>query len=138
MPRKPKPDEAEIDTRGHITLPVDGTEYVLRPSFEAIVSIERQLGRSLFDLAGDSTQGRLSFEDMGVIASEMMRAYGKSNPEDPLASSYRGAKAERLSELIYEAGGPRICARITVLLMGALTGGYTASGEVKPVATTSN
>jgi hypothetical protein len=129
------PESGEIDTRGQITIPVDGQEYVLRPTFEANCAIERQTRRSLFELAGDASSGRMSLEVMGICCAEWMRAYGKANPDDPLGSSYRGAKAESLAKLIYEAGGPRICARITVVLMGALTGGYTASGERKATTT---
>jgi len=124
------------DTRGQITLPVDGTEYVLRPSYEAIMAIERITRRSLYELAGEATQGRMSCEVMAIVCAEMMRAFGKANPEDPLASSYRGAKPEALGPMIYEAGGPKVCARLAVVLIGALTGGYDSSGEAKAVTGT--
>lgn len=133
MPRKAKSDD--VNLRGEITIELEGQEYILRPSFEAIESIEEATGQTLFDLAGDATQGKLSFKVMGIIVAAMMRAYGKSHPEDPLFTTYRSSKPERLSELIYEFGGPRVTARITVLLVGALTGGYTASGEAKAVET---
>jgi hypothetical protein len=34
--------------------------------------------------------------------------------------------------LIFEAGVPKDPARLVPLLQGAMTGGYTASGEAKP------
>jgi hypothetical protein len=127
MPKK----QDEVDVRGEITVPLDGQEYVLRPSFEAVSRIERELGRGLYDLANLALVGRLSFSDMGVIIAEMMHAYGKSNPDDPLNSTYRAATAQRMSELVFEHGGPSVMARVAVVLVGALSGGYTSSGEVK-------
>ena len=129
MPKKQT--EIAVDTRGQIAVELDGTEYVLRPSYDAIMEAERETGLSLFDLAGLASNGRLSLEQMGIVTSAMMRAHGKASPDDPLKSSYIGAKAAKVSQLIYEAGGPMVMGRLTVLLVGALTGGYTASGEVK-------
>lgn len=126
-----KPDTPEVTFQGEITVPLEGIEYVLRPSYAAIMAIERQTGRSLFDLAGEATSGRMTIADMGVICAEMMHAYGREDPECEMASTYKGAKPERIASLIYETGGPRVSARIAVLLMGALTGGYTASGKIK-------
>jgi tail tube GTA-gp10-like protein len=127
------PPEPAVDFRGQVSLPLDGQDLMLRPSFEAIAAIEHQL-RPLFDLAQDATRGQLTLEEMGVIAAECMRAYGRAYPEDPLITVYRGASSEKLSRLIYEAGGPKTCARIMVLLVGALNGGYTAEGEAKAPA----
>ncbi len=122
---------ALLDTRGQIAIELEGQKYMLRPSFEAINAIELQTGRSLYDLAGEGTTGRMKAETMGLIVAELMRAHGKANPEDPLASTYNGAKAQRIAELIYEEGVPYLIPPIVAVLIGALTGGYTASGEVK-------
>jgi hypothetical protein len=127
MPRKPK---EELDTRGQITVPLDA-DYVLRPSYEAISSIERQLGLSLHVLADLATTSRLNLEQMGVIVAEMMHAFGKASPEDAMVSTYRGCTPEKVSELIFEASPAKVMARIVPLLIGALTGGYDASGELK-------
>jgi hypothetical protein len=126
-----KSESIAVDTRGQISGELDGTAYVLRPSYEAIMEAERETGLSLFDLAGLASNGRMTLEQMGVVTAAMMRAHGKANPDDPLKSSYAGAKPSKLSQLIYEVGGPRVMGRLTVLLVGALTGGYTSSGEVK-------
>ncbi|HEY1605623.1 MAG TPA: GTA-gp10 family protein [Allosphingosinicella sp.] len=135
----PKPPEAptldDLDTSGQITLPLGGEDYVMRPSWEAIQSIERQL-RPLFDLAGAANLGKLTIEEMAVIAAAMMRAHGKAAPEDANARTYNNADVGRLAELIYEAGAPRVCARLSIVLIGALTGGYTAAGERKPATET--
>lgn len=126
----PKKESEEVDTRGQITVPLDA-EYGLRPSYEAVASIERQLGLSLHVLADLATTSRLSLEQMGVIITEMMHAFGKANPDDPLVSTYRGVKPDRISELIFEASPAKVNARIVPLLIGALTGGYDSSGELK-------
>ena len=119
-----------VDTQGQITVPLDGRNYVLRPSFEAIASIERKLGRSLYELSGQALRGVLTIDDMAVVVSEMMRAYAKAHPETEEITTYRSVKVERVAEMIFEAGSPNITARIAVVLVGAVTGGYTASGEV--------
>jgi hypothetical protein len=126
-----KSEQIAVDTRGQITVELDGTDFVLRPSYEAIMEAERETGLSLFDLAGLASNGRMTFEQMGVVTAAFMRAHGKASPDDPLKSSYIGAKPAKLSQLIYEAGGPKVIGRLTVLLVGALTGGYTSSGEAK-------
>lgn len=125
-------DEAipQVDTRGRISVPLGGADYMLRPSYEAIETIEKLLGRSLHVLAGQAVQGSLGMADMGVICAEMMKAEGKANPE--AGPSYSGANPKKLAQLIMEAGTPAITARLAIILIGALTGGYTASGEPKP------
>ena len=127
--------EAAADTRGQVSVELDGQEYLLRPSFEAIAACERQL-RPLYQLATEASRGELSLDDMGVIVAEMMRAQGKADPDGPLAADYKGARAERCSQLVYEAGAPGVCARLMVVLIGALNGGYDAKGEAKAPATT--
>lgn len=129
--KKPKPDgEPVVDARGQIALPVAGQNYILRPSMEAIEAIEREL-RPTYQLATDASRGALMLSEMAIICAEFMRAYGKANPDDPLATDYKGAQAENLAPLIYEAGIPIVCARLMVILVGALNGGYTAAGEAK-------
>lgn len=123
---------AVLDTQGQIAVPLDGQDFVLRPSYEAIRNIERQLARSLFDLAMAASQGGLAIDDQAIIVNEMMRAHGKTiSDDDPLATTYRSSNTTRIADLIYEAGAPRVSARLVVLLTGALNGGYAASGEAK-------
>jgi hypothetical protein len=121
----------EVDLRGEISIPLEGREYGLRPSFDAIKRIERLTGKNHEHLAQQAIQQNLTYEDMGIICAEMMREYGKANPDDPLKSSYLGAKAEKLEKMIFEEGKPKIGVRLAVVLTAALSGGYTASGEAK-------
>lgn len=126
----------EVDVRGQITIPLDGQEYVLRPSHEAICEIERLTGKNHEHLAQDAIQQNLTYREMGIVCCEMMKAHGKANPNDPLRSSYAGAKPEKLEKLIFEAGKPKIGVRLAVVLTAALSGGYTASGEARAVEET--
>lgn len=124
------PQVVNIDDRGQLSIMLDA-EYVLRPSQEAVMEAEQQTGLALFDLAGLAANSRMTLNQMSIVVAAMMRATGKANPSSPLKASYLGANPERLASLIYEAGVPRIMGGLTVLLAGALNGGYTASGEVK-------
>jgi len=125
----------KVDSRGQISVPLAGQDYVLRPSHEAIMAIERQT-RPLYQLATAAEGGSLTLEEQAICVVEMMKAYGAANPEDALASDYKGANAKKVGALIHEAGSFRICARLYIVLSGALYGGYTASGEVKAATET--
>lgn len=122
---------ATLDVSGQITVPLDGQDYLLRPSYEAILAIERELG-PLFGLAHRATLGQLTAEEQAVCVAELMKAHGRADKE--ASADYRDPKPKRIGELIYEAGLPRICARLGVLLAGALNGGYDAAGEAKAAA----
>lgn len=130
---KPKEDP-QVDTRGEITLPLGGVEYHLRPSRTAISAIEAKL-RPLPALVAESSRGDLSLKDMGIIAVEFMRAWAEANPKGERVVGHRDANPDKVSDLIYESGAPKIFARLVAVLMGALNGGYTASGERKPTET---
>lgn len=123
---------AEVNRRGEITVPLDG-ELGLRPDFEAIEAIEAQLGscRDLFVKANDNA---LTNQEAAIIVTELLRGYGRSHPDDARIAVYRDAKVKRIGALIYETGILAICPRLGVILLGAVTGGYTASGEMKTPA----
>lgn len=130
-----KPDAiVKMDERGQLSIKLDA-DYVLRPSVEAILEAERETGLSLFELASLAANSRMRLDQMGIVVACFMRAHGKANPNDPLKTTYLGANAESLSGLIMEAGIPRIMGSLAVLLAGALSGGYTQSGEVKAAGT---
>ena len=126
-----KTEVVAVDTQGQISIPLDA-DYVLRPSFTAIRNAEQETGLTLFELASQAANACMSITNLGIVVAAMMRAYGQANPEDPLRSSYVGAKAETLAPMIFEAGVPRIMGRVAIILAQAITGGYTASGELKP------
>jgi hypothetical protein len=120
-------------TRGEVSLTLDGTDYVLRPSFDAICAFEAETGRGLVDLADAARDGALRASEVASIAAACIRAWGKSTGDQAVQS----VNTKRIGELIIEAEGGMMIAvmRLAVLLLGAATGGYTASGEVKAAAT---
>jgi hypothetical protein len=70
--------ELQVDTRGQITVPLGGADYVLRPSREALSAIESKLHRSMHGAsAGQAINGSLSVEDIAAICVEMMKAHGE-------------------------------------------------------------
>lgn len=128
----PKPDAAEtplVDTRGQITVTLAAAEYVLRPTFEAIQAAERLIA-PLTELTHLAAAQRLTIDQMATLCAEFMKAHGKTlAADDPTRADHIAAKPERLAKLIYNAGSPKVNGRLTVLLLGALSGGYDAEGE---------
>lgn len=117
--------------RGETTLLLGGKSYRLRPSYAAIVAIEDELGRSAIELLRASNAMALSYEDMGVIAAEFIRA--GADEDDAMT---RSIASDRIAELIFEEGSAAALVSLTVALASAVSGGRTASGEAKPVTTT--
>jgi hypothetical protein len=135
--RKPEPaaaDEGEANVRGEVTVELDGQQYHLRPSRLAIENIEAKTGRSLTELVALSNLERLqlTLRECAISVAEMMNAYGRSHEGCPGHSDYAGAKPDRCADLIYEAGIPKVQARLWVVFVAALTGGVDASGEARP------
>lgn len=113
----------EPDARGEVTLSLGGTDYVLRPTFEACLAIEKQIGRSLLHIAAEADAQRLTVEDMSIVAAEFIRAYGKEQN----ALSIIGVKAENIAPLIFDEGVIGVAPRLAIVLIGAITGGAKPS-----------
>jgi hypothetical protein len=113
--------------RGEHAITLAGKTYVLRPSFTAVRAIEAETGKSLITLSRLGNLGDLSLDQVGIVASHLIRA-GATDELDKMVS------AERIAELAYEEGLPHVMARLTLLLVDAATGGRTATGEAKAVA----
>lgn len=115
--------------RGEMALILEGVEYVLRPSHEAIEEVEQLTGKSLLQLAREALQAKLTTSEIAQIATEFIRAFGRATESPAIAAS----KAPRIRELIGEAEGgfQSGMSAIAAVLSLASTGGYTASGELK-------
>lgn len=113
--------------RGEHELTLEGVAYRLRPSFAAIVAIEKKTGSTLIALVNEGNRGNLTLANLGIIACELIRAGGEDE-------NTRHVGAERLGELIYEEGVPTATARITTCLVDAVTGGRTSAGEIRAIA----
>jgi hypothetical protein len=125
---KPDAEEPKVDLLGQLSVQLDA-EYQLRPSRQAISNIERATGKGLYQLTVQAGSLALSVEEMGVCVAEMMRAYAVHDPD--AGAAYKGAKPEVCADLIFENGPVDVARRLAIIFTGALTGGYTASGEVK-------
>lgn len=118
---------AANETRGEVALTLDGAEFVLRPSYEAIVEFEAATGRSLIDLAQAAGAGSLSLSDAAAIVTACVKAWGRATGNKSAA----GVNAKRVAELLIEEGLLLVMKRLEIVLFLAATGGVTASGEVK-------
>jgi hypothetical protein len=115
----------EPNDRGEVTLRLDGTDYVLRPTFEACVAVERQIGRSIIHLAAEADAQRLTVEDMSIVAAEFIRAWGKETETPSIA----GVKAENIAPLIFAEGVIGVAPRLAIALIGAITGGMKPTSK---------
>lgn len=113
--------------RGEHLLTLGGVEYLLRPTYGAQIKIETATGKSYGELVNAASTGALHIGHARVIAAELIRA----GATDDLT---RRVSVERIGELIYEEGMPFVAPRLTLVLLDALRGGRTASGEAKAVA----
>jgi hypothetical protein len=114
-------------TRGEMTITLDQTEFVMRPSYDAIQKMEAQTGSSLLQLAQAAGDGSITTGDAAIVVAECIRAAGEANGDANAA----GVNSARIGRLLMEVGMLIVAKRIELLLFLAATGGYTASGEVK-------
>jgi hypothetical protein len=87
--------------RGEVEVTLDGKTYVMRPSWEALVAIERAIApRTIIQLVAQYETRALSAEEIALIVTEGIRAYGKAE-KDKLLQMY---SVEKVGELLYESG----------------------------------
>lgn len=130
--------------RGEVDLALNGQRFVLRPSYTAIVAIEKKAALPLLQLAQLAEQGCLSQEQQAIVVTELVRAWGRSLVTDEYASAAdkaiataaRGANADAIAELLYPVGLMAVQPRLAIVLGLALTGGCLPSGEMKTAGTT--
>lgn len=132
--RKKPVGRVTVEDRGEFSLVLAGAEMGLRPSYEAIDAIEKALGRGAIDIARQAVAGRLTMGDAAQVVCECVRAWGRENDDKGAA----GSNAVRIGQLMYDSPGGFHDALKTIAAMLSLvvTGGYTASGELKPATTT--
>ena len=136
--------DAANDVRGEVDLVLEGQRFVLRPSYTAIVAMEKKTGAPLLQLAQLAEEGCLNQEQQAIVVTELVRAWGRSLVDDEyasaadraIASSARGANVDTIGELLYPVGLMSVQPRIAIVLGLALTGGCLPSGEMKTAGTT--
>lgn len=124
-PGAANPVRGEIE----VSLGDPARDYVLRPSYEAIVAIEKGTGKGLLHLFREAAEATMPLGDLAVVIAECIRAQGRAAKDRMMAS----VDADRIGALIMESpyGHSGVLARAAVLLGGAVCGDYNASGEVK-------
>ena len=117
------------ETRGEISLQLDGVDYVLRPSFEAISAFEAETGSGLLALTGQAEEATMTLDTMASIVPHCIRAHGEAVGDQMLKS----VNKSKIAALIMGSDGGMLGAiiRVRLLLVMAATGGFTASGEPK-------
>ena len=95
--------------RGEAALVVGGQTLVLRPSFEALVAAERELG-SLFALVERAAEGRLTLVETAALFWHCV----KERPD--------GLTRERIGAAVAELGLARVAPVLKVLLQQILQG----------------
>ena len=115
------------ELRGEIALRLGRKSYVLRPSHEAIVAFEAETGCGSIVLARAADDRSLSLAQAAAISAECIRAQGRAVGDTMLAA----VDDTRIGEMIAEAGLLTVLRPIARMLYLSVTGGVTASGEVK-------
>lgn len=118
--------------RGEVSIELGSParEFVLRPSFAAVQAIEARTGKGMVRLAEDCRAGNLTLADTATIVTEMIRAQGQAAGDSMLAAVH----PDRIAEMIHETAGGLAATqgKVNVVLFWAVTGGYRATGELKP------
>lgn len=72
------------ELRGEVRVTIEGVDYVLRPVFQALVSIEGRLGIGIMDLIRRGLLGRPHLRDLAAVMSETSLAAGREIPIEVL------------------------------------------------------
>lgn len=128
----------EANTRGEVTIELEGVRYVMRPSYEAIEAIEEQTGHGIVALINLASQGEMTRRQCAIVVTECIKAWGKqqraSGGDDPIANGAAGANTDKIARLIHASEGGVVGAvqRVAIVLTAAACGGVTETGEMKP------
>src|SRR5690606_36281697 len=97
--------------RGEVSIALGKKDRVLRPSYEAILLIEKATGRSLRELAALANAMTMPIEVMAIVVAELVRA---GAADDDIGAQM--GEAEGWGKLIHAAGIPSVAARLTIVL----------------------
>lgn len=130
--------------RGEVDLVLDGRSFVLRPSYTAVVAMEKKTGCALLQLTQLAEQGVLNQETQAIVVTELVRAWGREQNPDEYASAAertrvnvaKSVNVDTMGELLFSVGVMAVQPRIAIVLGLAATGGCLPSGEVKATGMT--
>lgn len=113
--------------RGEVEIVLDGKPYPMRPSYEAAIAIEQELGSliRLFRRVHESGDG-LTIREMACIVHETIKAAGKDRGDAMLT----GVNRARIAELLYAEGVVDVFQSAVARLLGnMLSGGSKKKAE---------
>ena len=102
--------------RGEVTLTLGGTDYVLRPTFDAVEKIERTTGLGLVSLVMRFARMEFSLSDIKAVLSHSIKAAGQKVPDN-------------IGDMIMDAGPRNLAPICTDYLSRAMAGGETKNAE---------
>lgn len=127
-------DTTEINAdRGEVGLTLAGRVYPMLPTFAAVNAIESKLGPVASLLGRYVGKSDLTFQQLGVIAAECIKAAGRDRSDEMLAR----VGAERVGELIYSEGLTNHTLKAFLeILTNMCTGGMTPKKAIAAEAAT--
>lgn len=120
------------ELRGEIDVDLGGQIFPLRPSHQAIIGLEKQIGKGLLVLAAAADDQTMTEGECAIVVANLIRAWGQATGDVHM----RAVKDERIGELIHERGLLMVMPRVALVLALAATGGCLASGELKATTET--
>lgn len=108
--------------RGEVAITLEGTEYPMRPSYEAMLAIEKETGCSLENLFLRATApgAGLFLTEKAIIVTEAVKAAGVDRKDKMLQQWNQ----EKVGRLLF-ASGLSTRAAIQTVLENMITGGTT-------------
>jgi len=115
--------------RGEETVTLEGVDYTLRPTWEAIEEVEALTGKSAEALMNAANGGRILLRELAAVIGAFLRAYGRA--EGTEAALFKDANIASIIQA--ENGGTMILrTQIGIVLFKAVSGGYDTEGKPKP------
>ncbi len=110
------------EVRGEVELDLAGETFALRPTFEALCTIENRLGAGILEVARRIAQHQIGLRDVTVIIVETARAAGHK------------AKEPEIGARILDAGLCSVVPALVELLGRPLLGPPEGNAPTPPVA----
>ena len=111
------------EERGEVSILLGGMELVLRPSHDAIRRIEAGTKKNVVQLAMAAENHTMLSDEAAIVVTAMIRAWG--------GPGGKGANADKVGRLIYDAGLIEVLPRLSMVLQLAATGGCSPDGKLK-------
>ena len=98
--------------RGEVAVSIGGKDYILRPSFSALVEIERRTGQTILEIATNLSAARIGVADLVAVLFSAIKAGQTDWPEYDV-----------LGEMVVKAGVAELIGPVGGFIVSALNGG---------------